>query len=168
MEPLESTTIALIEFEQALLLLHFPDLDFDEARMRRYNDQMSAAYEDLRDFIVLHYHLTDRTDTAFWRAVRDLPVPDSLQRKLAEYAESVIVPDGTEQRLFETQSIWAILSGMGFPFTKAPPAVDLLDDTAAAERLREIDQQRARLSATLPDHFAYLQALHGEHRASAA
>lgn len=165
-EPLESTTIALIEYELALLLLHFPDSDFDELRTRRYNDLMSTAYEDLRDFIVMHYCLTDRTDTEFWRTVRELPLPDTLQRKLAEYAESVITPDGTQQRLFETQSIWAILSGMGFGFTKAPPGIDLLDDTAAAERFREIDKERAELSAGLPDHYAYLRALHGEHRPS--
>ncbi len=167
-EPLESTTIALIEYELALLLLHFPDSDFDDLRMRRYNDQMYAAYEDLRDFVVMHYCLTDRTDTEFWRAVRDLPIPDSLQGKLAEYAQSVITPDGTQQRLFETQSIWAILSGMGFAFTKAPPGIDLVDDRAAAERFREIDRDRNELSVTMPDHYQYLQTLYGRRRAAAA
>ncbi|MEV6300188.1 tryptophan halogenase family protein [Actinoplanes sp. NPDC051861] len=165
-EPLESTTIALIEYELALLLLHFPDRDFDELRMSRYNDLMFSAYEDIRDFIVMHYTLTDRTDTEFWRAVQEAPIPDSLQRKLAEYAESVITPDGTQQRLFETQSIWAILSGMGFPFRKTPPGIDLLDDAAAAQRFRQIDKERAELSASMPDHYEYLRMLHGEHRPS--
>lgn len=165
-EPLESTTIALIEYELALLLLHFPDKEFDDRRMHRYNEMILSAYEDIRDFIVMHYCLTDRTDTEFWRAVREARIPDSLQHKLAEYAESVITPDGTQQRLFETQSIWAILSGMGFPFSKAPPGIDLIDDAAAAERFREIDKDRAELAASMPDHYEYLRNFHGVHTPS--
>lgn len=165
-EPLESTTIALIEYELALLLLHFPDSDFDERRMGRYNDLMYSAYEDLRDFIVMHYCLTNRDDTEFWRAVREAPIPDTLTEKLAEYAESVITPDGTQQRLFETQSLWAILSGMQFPFTKTPPALHHIPDSAAIEKFRQIDKQRYQYAASLPDHYQYLHALHGEHKPS--
>lgn len=166
-EPLESTTIALIEYQLSLLLLHFPDKQFDTHRMRRYNDLMYSAYEDLRDFIVMHYCLTNRDDTEFWRAVRDAPLPDSLQTKLAEYAENVVTPDGTELRLFETRSIWAVLSGMEFEFTKPPPAVELVDDGPAMEMFAQIEQERARYSAALPGHYEYLRTLHGAHRPSA-
>jgi hypothetical protein len=167
-EPLESTTIALIEYQLALLLLHFPDKEFDELRMRRYNDLMYEAYEDLRDFIVMHYCLTDRDDTEFWRAVRETPIPDTLQEKLAEYAESVITPDGTQLRLFETRSISAILSGLGFNFTKAPPGVDLIDDSAAMKMFEQIENERQLYSASLPDHYEYLRAINGERIPSAA
>lgn len=166
-EPLESTTIALIEYQLAFLVLHFPDSDLDERRMRRYNDLMSTAYEDLRDFIVMHYTLSNRTDSEFWRAVKDTPIPDTLREKLADYAESIVTPDGTQLRLFETQSIWAILSGMGFEFKKAPPAVDLLDGNAAVEMFRQIEKDRHQLAANLPGHYEYLHSLHGEHQPSA-
>jgi len=166
-EPLESTTIALIEYQLALLLLHFPDKDFDERRMRRYNDLLYAAYDDLRDFVVMHYCLSNRDDTSFWRAVREAPIPDSLQEKLAEYAESIVTPDGTQLRLFETRGIWAILSGMEFEFTKPPPAVDLVDEQMVTEVFAQIEQERQRLSATMPGHYEYLRALHGEHQPSA-
>ena len=159
-EPLESTTIALIEYQLALLVLHFPDTDLDERRQRRYNDLMTSAFEDLRDFIVMHYALSDRTDTAFWRAVREAPVPDSLTEKLAEYAESIIVPDGSQLRLFETRSLWAILSGMDFPFRKAPPSVELMSDEAAWEMFEQIDKEREIYSGALPDHRTYLEAIH--------
>jgi tryptophan halogenase len=165
-EPLESTTIALIEYQLALLVLHFPDSDFDELRATKYNDLMVSAYEDLRDFIVMHYHLSNRDDTAFWRDVREAPIPDSLRAKLAEYAESIVIPDGSQLRLFETRSLWAILSGMQFPFTKAPPSVQLMSDDAALEIFGQIDKERELLSATLPSHYEYLRALHGQHRPS--
>lgn len=162
-EPLESTTIALIEYQLAFLLLHFPDKEFDDRRIQRYNDLIYSAFEDLRDFIVMHYTLTDRADSEFWRAVQESPIPDSLRAKLAEYAASIVTPDGTELRLFETQSIWAILSGMGFKFSKAPPSLQLVDDTAALEMFSQIDRERNELSLSLPDHYEYLRMLHGAH-----
>jgi tryptophan halogenase len=166
-EPLESTTIALIEYQLALLVLHFPDSDLDERRQYRYNELMTSAFEDLRDFIVMHYALSDRDDTEFWRAVREMPLPDSLQTKLVEYAESIIVPDGSQLRLFETRSLWAILSGMDFQFTKAPPAVDLMSDEAAWEMFEHIDKEREIYSAALPDQRTYLEAIHRAHNANA-
>lgn len=159
-EPLESTTIALIEYQLALLVLHFPDSDLDERRAKRYNETMVSAFEDIRDFIVMHYCLTDRDDTEFWRAVREAPIPDSLAEKLTEYAESVIIPDGSQLRLFETRSLWAILSGMDFDFKKAPPSVELMNDAAAWEMFEQIDKEREIYSASLPDHMDYLKALH--------
>ncbi len=165
-EPLESTTIALIEYQLALLVLHFPDSDLDERRRHRYNELMTNAFEDLRDFIVMHYCLTDRDDTDFWRAVREAPIPDSLQEKFTEYAQSVIIPDGSQLRLFETRSLWAILSGMEFEFTKAPPSVDLMGDDAAWEMFERIDKEREIYSASLPDHYEYLRAIHAGHATS--
>src|SRR4029079_12257251 len=81
-EPLESTTIFLIEYQIACLLQQLPDSDFDEQRRRRYNDLLVGAFEDVRDFIVLHYCLTDRDETEFWRRVRAAPIPDSLRAKI--------------------------------------------------------------------------------------
>ncbi|MCP2336078.1 tryptophan halogenase family protein [Actinomadura rupiterrae] len=162
-EPLESTTIALIEYQLALLVLHFPDMDFDDQRRDRYNEMIKGAYLDLRDFIVMHYALTNRDDSQFWRNVREAPLPDSLQEKFAEYAESVVTPDGSRLRLFETRSIWAILTGMQFEFTKAPPSVQWMDDAAAMEMFAEVDRERELYSATLPGHYEYVRALHGAH-----
>ncbi|WP_167369609.1 tryptophan halogenase family protein [Amycolatopsis orientalis] len=159
-EPLESTTIALIEYQLALLVLHFPDVEFDERRKARYNELMVGAFEDMRDFIVMHYTLTDRDDTEFWRAVREAPIPASLEEKLTEYADSVIIPDGSQLRLFETRSLWAILSGMDFDFRKAPPSVELMNDAAAWEMFEQIDKEREIYSASLPDHREYIEALH--------
>jgi Tryptophan halogenase len=165
-EPLESTTIALIEYQLALLVLHFPDSGMDERRARRYNELITSAFTDIRDFIVMHYCLTDRDDTGFWRAVREAPIPDSLAEKLAEYAESVIVPDGSQLRLFETRSLWAILSGMDFAFASAPPSVQLMNDDAAWEMFEHIDKEREIYAAALPDHREYLQAIQDAGRAA--
>lgn len=158
-EPLESSTIALIEYQLALLVLHFPDKDFDHVRQRRYNDATAKAFEDIRDFIVMHYCLTNRDDSEFWRAVRTLDIPDSLGAKFEEYASSVITPDLSEMRLFETRSIWAILTGMEFEFTKAAPSVAMMDPAPAAAVFKQVQADRERYLNGLPDHMEYLQAL---------
>jgi tryptophan halogenase len=168
-EPLESTTIFLIEYQLALLLVHFPDMDFDDARVNKYNAQLGEAYEDLRDFIVMHYCLTDRDDTPFWRAVREAPVPDSLKAKLEQYAASIIVPEGTSGRMFpHVKSVVSILSGMDFQFERSAPIVDLVDEAPANEMFRRIEEERERLAAVMPPHYEYLRALHGDHKPSPA
>lgn len=158
-EPLESSTIALIEYQLALLVLHFPDMEFDSVRQSAYNEATANAFEDIRDFIVMHYCLTDRDDTEFWRAVRALDIPDSLAAKFEEYAVGLVVPDMSQMRLFETRSILAILTGMRFPFRKAAPAVGMMDAEPAAVSFRGIAVERELYLRELPDHMEYLRAL---------
>lgn len=160
-EPLESTTIFLIEFELAHILLHFPDLGFDPQFLDRYNSAIQEAFEDMRDFIVMHYCLTNRDDSEFWRRVRhELPIPDSLQVKLARFASGEIMPEGAHLRLFEARSFACILSGMDFPFRRSAPLLDYFDDRQADEVFREIRAQTREVSASFPSHYAYLKAQH--------
>ncbi len=82
LEPLESTSIHLIQSGISKLLALFPDARFAAIERDEYNRLMKAAYDGVRDFIILHYHATTRTDTPFWNHVRTMAVPDSLHRKL--------------------------------------------------------------------------------------
>lgn len=158
-EPLESSTIALIEYQLALLVLHFPDSDFDTIRRDAYNDATAKAFEDIRDFIVMHYSLSNRADSTFWREVHALDIPESLAAKLDQYADSLIIPDMSQTRLFETRSIMAILTGMEFPFRKAAPAVTMMDSRAAELSFDGIAMEREMHLANLPGHMEYLRAL---------
>src|SRR5690625_4205973 len=81
-EPLESTSIHLIARGVEFFLRYFPDADCDPALIREYNRRMRADYEEIRDFIQLHYCATQRTDSDFWKHCCQLPIPDSLQQRI--------------------------------------------------------------------------------------
>jgi hypothetical protein len=165
-EPLESTTIFLIEYEIANLALHLPDKDFDQSQIDHYNAGIDEMYFDIRDYVALHYHLTNRSDSEFWRNVQQAPIPDSLKARLDLVRAGVMVPDGVSVRLFEGRSHACILSGMGFPFRKVPPIVDRLGDREAAAIFEQIEHDRRELSATMPDHRACVRAIYDRHTAT--
>ena len=82
LEPLESTSLHLVQSVLIRLVRMFPDMTFDPATITEFNRQTDFEYERIRDFIILHYKATQRDDTPFWRYCRDMVVPDTLQRKM--------------------------------------------------------------------------------------
>ncbi|MDN4502548.1 tryptophan 7-halogenase [Alteromonadaceae bacterium BrNp21-10] len=85
LEPLESTSISLIQTAISKLLTFFPDKSFNQADIEEANRLHNNEVEHIRDFIILHYKLNNRQDTGFWRQCHDMPVPDTLAHKMAVY-----------------------------------------------------------------------------------
>jgi tryptophan halogenase len=88
LEPLESTSIHLIQTAIARLVTFFPHAGFDGADIDEYNAQTRTEYERIRDFIILHYKATTRNDSPFWNYCRTMNVPDTLQRKIDLFASN--------------------------------------------------------------------------------
>lgn len=108
-EPLEATSLHLIQRGAEALVEFFPDQRFDPSLPRAYNATMASQFEEVRDFIILHYSLS-RREGAFWQDARSVPLPASLQDKLALYDEiGVIRAEGP--RVFRDASYYFILSG---------------------------------------------------------
>jgi hypothetical protein len=161
-EPLESTGLHLIEAGLYYLLQNFPDQQFDPSLRENYNRTMQLLYEDIRDFIVLHYCLTQREDTPFWQTHKyDSQIPDSLQQRLEQWRlmwpnqnfAAVSVP------VFGDYSYICILAGMGYLPRKALPIVAHQQELTA-QMFAHLKVQTQHLQNYLPNHIDYLKDIH--------
>ena len=109
-EPLESTSIHLIQVAITRLIQTFPFDGIDPAAVRRFNDQSTREWEHIRDFIILHYKVTARDDTPFWRRCRDMDIPDTLKERIALFRDRAQAYQGGED-LFRVDSWVAVLMG---------------------------------------------------------
>ena len=157
LEPLESTSIHLIQRGLALLLQFFPDRDCAAANTAGYNATLGFEFECVRDFLLLHYRATERTDP-FWRAMRDVAPPDSLRDRLELYrAYGRIVRDARE--LFPVGSWHYVLSGQGVEPRAPDPASLKLDPGRLSATLAQIAGAVARSVEAMPSHQAFLDRL---------
>ena len=149
LEPLESTSIHLIQEGIAKLFALFPDDRFSPVVRDEYNRLMADHYTAIRDFIILHYAATRRRDTPFWRHVGSMALPETLARKLALFAEKGRI-FRYDDELFTVPSWVAVLFGQGIVPTGYDPIVDALDADRVAEALRHMRRQNATLAQQLP------------------
>ncbi|WP_340054622.1 tryptophan 7-halogenase, partial [Pseudomonas sp. JAI120] len=114
LEPLESTSIHLINTGITKLLGLFPHRGFAAADIAEYNRQHDFEFTDVRDFIVAHYKVTDREDTPYWRYLKHMAIPDSLAERLALFASSGRFYKRAAAELFRVESWVQVLLGQGF------------------------------------------------------
>ena len=154
-EPLESTSIHLIQGGIVRLLALFPDRRFDPLERDEYNRHMQALFEDVRDFIILHYKATRRSDSSLWNYCREMPIPESLERKLGLWrSKARIFREGAE--LFASTSWVAVLLGQGIiPETYEPPA-DGIDPDWAAEALDKMRESYTAFAEHMPTHEEFI------------
>ena len=165
-EPLESTSIHLIQSGIVKLLALFPDKRFNPVERDEYNRQMQDVFEDVRDFVILHYKVTRRDDSDFWNYCRTMDVPDSLERKLELWrAKGRLFREGRE--LFGTASWVAVLLGQGaIPDDHEPPA-DAVDEAMIAEALDKMQMSYRRMAEHMPMHGDFVASACAQAGASA-
>jgi tryptophan halogenase len=156
LEPLESTSIHLIQASLQRLVKYFPDRSFSPVCAATFNRQSAAEIENIRDFLVLHYHATGRDDSELWRYVRSMPIPDSLAHRIALFRERGQL-DIAADDLFQATSWLAVLLGQGVRPRAYMPSMALQDDAYLAEGYRRLEQHLKAVVARLPDHFDYLK-----------
>jgi tryptophan halogenase len=154
-EPLESTSIHLIQSGIVKLLALFPDRRFNPVERDEYNRQMQDVYEDARDFIILHYKVTRRDDSDFWNQCRTMAVPDSLARKIELWrAKGRVFRQGRE--LFGTPSWAAVMLGQGLVPEDHEPATDALDPDMIADAMDKMRLSYARMAEHMPTHGDFI------------
>ena len=157
LEPLESTSIALIENGIERLKSLFPDRRFASAVIDEFNEQSAEEMERTRDFIVLHYCLNGR-DEPFWRDCRAREIPDTLQRKIALWkARGQFVRYRWE--MFHPASWLAIYDGFGVLPDGYDPGADALPLADLQRALGEMRASVARAVSDTPPHADFLAAL---------
>jgi tryptophan halogenase len=154
LEPLESTSIHLIQRGIAMLLKFFPDRNFEPADIDRYNKIFEFEFGRVRDFLLLHYTHTDRQG-AFWEHCRNIPLTDSLQEKIDLFrSHGRILREDTE--LFPAQSWLYIMIGQGILPRSYEPTVDTLDPKAVLANLDDIRTLVKRCADAMPKHEEFI------------
>ena len=154
-EPLESTSIHLIQMGIIKLLALFPDKRFSPVERDEYNRQTDDIVEDIRDFIILHYKATRRDDSEFWNYCRTMDVPDSLAAKLDLWrTKGRVFREGRE--LFGTPSWVAVLLGQGFVPDEAEPPAEAIDPAFVAEALEKMRVSYRRMAEHMPTHAEFI------------
>lgn len=156
LEPLESTSIHLIQSGISRLIPLFPTGTGDEANRNEYNRQMGLEFEKIRDFLILHYHLTERDDTPFWNDMRTLDVPDTLKRKMALFGESGRLYHEQED-LFTLSSWLQVMLGQGLTPQSYHPMADQLEPAQMSQFMGDIRRIVTQAAARLPKHADFIR-----------
>ncbi len=151
-EPLESTNISMVQTGLFRLLHFFPHNGFNEADINEANRLSQKESELIRDFIILHYHASQRDDSAFWRDVTNTQIPVKLAHKIQIFKRRghIIMHEGES---FQTASWLSLYNG----FNVQPELHDMRADAVNVDQLvHSLDQMKASIqqaaSAAIPHH----------------
>lgn len=155
MEPLESTSLHLIQSGIMRFLALFPDRDNGQVLRDEYNKNTATEYERIRDFLILHYHATERQDSPLWAYCANMEIPDTLQRKIDQFRSyGNIVAD--ELELFRNASWLAVYIGQNIMPEKIAPLAELRDHVPAKSRLDSLRSIMADVAEAMPTHQAFI------------
>ncbi len=156
LEPLESTSIHLIQRGIAMLLTLFPDRHFAAAEIDRYNKIFTAEYERVRDFLILHYSQTERDDSDMWRYCRNVALPDSLRERIDLFrSHGRILREDFE--LFPAQSWLFVMVGQNIMPQHDDPLVGVLDPQLVGDNLNNIRNVIRQCAQVMPEHEDFIR-----------
>jgi tryptophan halogenase len=155
LEPLESTSIHLIQTAIARLMTNFPDKTFNQPDIDYYNRRTHLEFEQVRDFIILHYKATERDDSEFWSYCRNMPIPQSLEERIAIYRENARLYRH-DNELFSESSWFAVMHGQNILPHRYHPVADVLPEQELAARMSRIADVTRKCLAVMPTHQAFI------------
>ena len=155
LEPLESTSIHLIQSALVRMTKHFPHQGIEQVEVDHYNDANDYEYERIRDFIILHYKATERSDSPMWNYCREMPVPDTLTRKIEMFRANGRIFRENEE-LFAEESWLQVMLGQGIMPRGYDPLVDEKSPADIARFLDDIRTVIRRCVAVMPTHAEFI------------
>lgn len=154
-EPLESTSIYLFMNGIVRLMRMFPFNGITQATIDEYNQQSIAEIENVRDFIILHYHVTDRDDSEFWRYCRNMDIPDSLSHRIELFKENALAFQG-EKELFRLESWTHVMLGQGIKPKGYHPIFSTMGTDELRGHLNDIRSKIGHAVEKLPSHQDFI------------
>ena len=155
LEPLESTSIHLIQRGVLRLLQMFPYSGITHSDREEFNRQMDEEFRYVRDFIILHYHVTERTDSEFWRRCRSMDIPDSLQHRLDLFRATGLVFEA-EKDIFRENSWVQVMLGQGIEPESYHPIVDMMNEKELRQFVQFQRQKVDNVLSQLPTHQDFI------------
>lgn len=155
LEPLESTSIHLIQTSVQALIDFFPDRGFESVDIDEFNRQTRFHFERIRDFIILHYHLNQRSDSPFWQACAAMQVPDTLLEKMALYRSRGRITRFNNE-LFAEVAWLQVMDGQNLRPEGYHPLAEVQSEASIAEYLDGVWQVIQRCVDVMPDHAAFI------------
>ncbi|MFC4699129.1 tryptophan halogenase family protein [Glaciecola siphonariae] len=156
LEPLESTSIHLIQSAIVRLLKLFPHDGIKEAAVSVYNEESVIEYETIRDFIVLHYAVNERTDSDFWHDMRNLTLPHRLQQKIDVFKEvGAIFND--QHDIFKDASWLQVMMGQGLMPQDYHPAANILSDQQLMDTMQKIAHAKQQPMSKMLPHDEFIK-----------
>lgn len=155
LEPLESTSIYMIQSGIARLLDMWPQRDFSPVLIDRYNARSRFEYEHLRDFLILHYYANQRDDSPFWKACRTMALPSRLEENIRLFCDSGrFYRDGDE--LFVTQSWVQVMVGQRLMPRGYHPLVDQMPEKDLTGFMASVSRVVNSCVDAMPMHQAFI------------
>ncbi|WP_158772054.1 tryptophan halogenase family protein [Paraglaciecola sp. L1A13] len=154
-EPLESTSIHLIQQSIIRLMQSLPTKRMEPALVDKFNSTMRNEIDNIRDFIILHYHATARKDSRFWRYCKDMSIPDTLRVRMEQFVQRGHVYQGNGE-LFGEASWLQVMLGQGIKPEAYHPIVDSMSEQELTMFLSNSKHQTARRVSTLPNHLDFI------------
>jgi len=156
LEPLESTSIYLIQMGISRFISLYPDSSLSPIVRDEYNNQMRLLFDQVRDFIILHYCATEREDTPFWTYCKNMKLPDSLQHKIDLFKASGRV-FRYEDELFSKTSWSAVFLGQNIIPKTVDPIVSTLSKQQVEKSLLSMQNAMKAAASQMPTHAQFIE-----------
>ena len=155
MEPLESTSIHLIQKGISRLVSFFPNQGFNQVDIDEFNRQSLVEFEQIRDFIILHFHATQRTDSDYWNYVRTMPVPETLKNKIELFNSNGRIYRNNNE-LFTEVSWFQVMFGQGIKPQGYHPLVDAKSDDLVEKMVANVKHVMHGVADLMPSHEQFI------------
>ena len=163
LEPLESTSIHLIQLAIGYLVELFPGQIHDPMNETEFNRIMGLEYERIRDFLILHYHATERDDTPFWDYCKNMQIPDSLTERMNLFRERGVVANYREG-MFLDASWLAVYFGQRIEPRCYDPRSNRVPQDALSRYLSRLNMEYSTAVNSMPEHAAALSRMGADYR----
>ncbi|WP_031220566.1 tryptophan halogenase family protein [Asticcacaulis benevestitus] len=156
LEPLESTSIHLIQNALTRLSSVFPTRRIDGVSARLYNRVMSEEFETIRDFLIFHYHVNGRQGEPMWDYLRHMSIPSSLAEKIDLFCERGLT-SFPNQTVFQEENWMSVMLGQGLVPQTFDPLVGAVPDAGMLAALKQIHQTCLQTLSEMPAHTVALK-----------